>query len=73
MKNFRKKKSIINLSPNKFIKLKGNDGPVISDFNNENRQKYNIKYDPNNKYYSIQCIADDCPKYLTCDDIYIYT
>ena len=60
------------ISPNKCIKLKGNDGPVISDFNNENRQKYNIKYDPNNKYYSIQCIADDCPKYLTCDDIYIY-
>ena len=31
------------ISPNKCIKLKGNDGPVISDFNNENRQKYNIK------------------------------
>ena len=60
------------ISPNKCIKL-GNNGPEISDFNNENRQKYNIKYDPNNKYYSIQCIADDCPKYLTCDDIYIYT
>ena len=60
------------ISPNKCIKLE-NNGPEISDFNNEKRQKYNIKYDPNNKYYSIQCIADDCPKYLTCDDINIYT
>ena len=60
------------ISPNKCIKL-GNNGPEISDFNNENRQKYNIKYDQNSKYYSIQCIADDCPKYLTCDDINIYT
>ena len=59
------------ISPNKCIKL-GNNGPEISDFNNENRQKYNIKYDQNNKYYSIQCIDDDFPKYLTCDDKNIY-
>ena len=57
--------------PNKVVKL-GNNGPEIWDYTNENRQKFNIKYDSFKRYYSIQCIADDCPKYLTCDIKNIY-
>ena len=47
-----------------------NNNLVISDYKNENKQKFEIKYDSFHKCYTIQNV--DNSKYLSCDDSNIF-
>ena len=47
-----------------------NNNLVIHDFNNENKQKFEIKYDSNQRYYAIQNVENG--QFLTCDDSSIF-
>ena len=55
---------------NKMVYLDNNNNLVIGDFSDENIQKFEIKYNSEHKYYTIQNIENN--KYLSCDDSIIY-
>ena len=54
---------------NKVVHL-DNNILVISDFNNENKQKFEIIYDPFHRCYKIKNIGNN--QFLTCDESIIY-
>ena len=55
--------------PNKVIHI-DNNNLVVWDFKNENKQKFNIKYDSFHRCYTIQNVENG--QYLTCDDSSIF-
>ena len=55
---------------NKVVYLDNNNNLVIGDFSDENIQKFEIKYNSEHKYYTIQNIENN--KYISCNDSIIY-